>query len=172
MKNIVIAGFMGTGKTVVAKALSKRLNMKYVATDDLIEEREKTPISEIFSKKGENYFREAEKDVVRDVSLMEDVVIDAGGGVVIHPENVGNLKKKGVIVCLWAEPEVILERTKKYSHRPLLDVTDPLRKIKGLLEFRKPFYERADHHIHTSHMPVDKVVDEIEKIVKNVSQNL
>ncbi|MEE9499948.1 MAG: shikimate kinase, partial [Candidatus Omnitrophota bacterium] len=100
MRNIILVGFMGTGKTVVARALSEKLGMRYVSTDHLIEEKEKTSISDIFSKKGENYFRKAEKDVIKDVSLMENVVVDAGGGVVIDPENVEYLKKKGIIVCL------------------------------------------------------------------------
>ncbi len=94
MRNIILVGFMGTGKTVVARALSKKLGMRYVSTDGLIEEKEKTSIADIFSKKGENYFRKTEKDVIKDVSLMENVVVDAGGGVVIDPENVEHLKRK------------------------------------------------------------------------------
>ena len=135
---------------------------------DLIEKKEGIPITDIFSKKGEAHFRKVEKDVIGEVSLMENIVVDAGGGAVIDPENVKDLKKKGVIVCLWAEPEEILERTKRHSHRPLLNVDDPLKKIRELLAFRKPFYERADHHIHTSKMAVEKVTDEIGRILKNV----
>ena len=156
---------MGTGKTRVAKMLAGRLGMKYVSTDDLIEKREKTTISEIFAKRGEGYFREVEKDVVSEASLAEGVVIDAGGGAIIKPENVLNLKKKGVLICLWAEPEVILERTKKCADRPLLSVGDPLGRIKKLLETRKPFYERADYHVHTSRMSAERVADEIERIM-------
>ncbi len=167
MRNIVLVGFMGTGKTQVARALSEKLGMKYVSTDSFIEEKEKTSISDIFSKRGEGYFRKAEKDVIKDVSLMENVVVDAGGGVVIDPENLERLKKKGIIVCLWASPEVILERTKKYTHRPLLNVDDPLKKIKELLTLRKPFYERIDCRIHTSKMTLEEVADEIIRRVKN-----
>jgi shikimate kinase len=167
MKNIVLVGFMGTGKTSVARALSRKLGMKYVSTDEFIEKKEKTSIADIFSGKGENYFRKAEKDAVKGLSLMENVVIDAGGGAVTDPENVEHLKKKGIIVCLWAEPEVILDRTKKYTHRPLLNVGNPLEKIRELLMVRKPFYERADYHIHTSKMTPGQVVEEIERTVKN-----
>ena len=99
---------------------------------------------------------------------MKNVVVDAGGGVCIDPDNVSSLKKNGVMICLWAEPEVILERTKKYLHRPLLNTEDPLRKISELLNYRKPFYERADHHIRNSDMSVEKVVSEIERIIKDV----
>lgn len=170
MRNIVIVGFMGTGKTIIAKLLSQKHNVKYVSTDDFIEKKEKMPITEIFSKKGERHFRNIEKTVVADVSQMDDVVIDAGGGVVIDGENIKNLKKKGFIVCLWAEPGDILSRTKKYTTRPLLNVDDPLKKIKELLDFRKPFYERADYHINTSKLSTEEVMETIERIIKDESQ--
>ena len=167
MKNIVLVGFMGTGKTRIAKKVSESLGMKYISTDNMIEEKEKTSISDIFSEKGEGYFRKLEKEVIKDVSNMENIVIDAGGGVVIDPENVKNLKEKGIVICLWADPEVVLERTKKYTHRPLLNVSDPLEKIKELLEVRKPFYERADYHINTSKMSLEDVLGEVERIIKS-----
>jgi len=168
MKNIVLVGFMGTGKTVIAKALSKKLNLKYVSTDDLIEKKENASIPDIFAKKGEKYFRKVEKDTVKEVSSTEGVVIDAGGGVIIDPENVESLKKKSILICLWADPEVILERTKRYTHRPLLNVDDPVAKINELLAFRKPFYERADYHINTSSMSIEGVIKEIEGVISNV----
>ena len=167
MRNIVLVGFMGTGKTAVAKEISRKLGMKYISTDDLIEKKEKISISDIFSQKGENYFRKTERDVIKDVSKMENVVIDAGGGAVIDPENVRNFKKKGVLICLWAEPEVILKRTESFTHRPLLNINNSLNKIKELLDFRKPFYERADYHIRTSNMSVQDVADHVKKVLKN-----
>ena len=105
--------------------------------------------------------------MVRDVSLMKNVVIDAGGGVVMDSENMKNLKRQGTVICLWAEPEVILARTKRYTHRPLLNVENPLDKIKELLTGRKPFYERADYQVHTSGLPVEEVRRKIERIIKS-----
>ena len=75
------------------------------------------------------------------------------------------------MIFLWAEPDVILERTKKHTHRPLLNVKNPLGRIKELLNKRKPFYERADHHIRNSGMPVHKVIEEIESILENDKKN-
>ncbi len=165
MKNIVLVGFMGTGKTTIAGLLSKRLRMRYVSTDELIEEREKLPIAEIFAIKGEGYFRQAEQEVVKKASLMNGVVIDTGGGVVLKEENIKNLKKGGIIICLTATPDVILERTKGYKHRPLLNTGQPKKKIEELLLARAPYYKNADYTIDTSELAIKEAVEEIEKIL-------
>jgi len=92
------------------------------------------------------------------------VVIAAGGGVVLDNENIENLKANGVIICLNATPEDILERTKSYTHRPLLNVPDPLGKIRELLEKRAPYYKKADYEIDTSGKTLDEVLKEIKGI--------
>jgi shikimate kinase len=166
MKNIVLVGFMGTGKTTIATKLALRLKMRYVSTDDLIEKREKRTINEIFTNSGENYFRDVESSVVREAAGMENVVIDCGGGAVLREENVANLKSTGVVVALTAKPEVIMERTKKYKHRPLLNVEDPKRKILDLLNKRAPFYAKADHLLDTGELTIDQVIAKIATIVE------
>ena len=166
MKNIVIVGFMGTGKTTIATALSHRLKMRYLSTDDLIEKKEKRTINEIFTDSGEEYFRDVESAVIREVSAMENVVIDAGGGAVIREENIVNFKSNGMIICLTADAGTVMERTKKYKHRPLLNVEDPKRKIRDLLAKRAPFYAKADHTIDTGKFTARQVVEEIAAIVE------
>ena len=166
MKNIVLVGFMGTGKTTIATQLANRLNMRYVSTDGLIEKREKRTINEIFTKSGEDYFRDVESDVIREVSGMEGLVVDTGGGVVTREENLTNLKSTGVVVCLTADEETIMERTKKYKHRPLLNVEDPKLKIRTLLAKRAPFYAKADHCIDTGKLTIRQVVEKIVEIAK------
>ena len=165
MKNIVIVGFMGTGKTVIAHRLAEGMKRSYVSTDDLIEKKENRSIRAIFREEGEPYFRGVEKEVIKEVAAKDDQVIDAGGGVVLDSENVDTLKKTGIMVCLWAEPKTIYERTREYGHRPLLNVEDPEKKIKELLDYRRPFYEKADHHIDTTELNVDEIVSRIRKIV-------
>lgn len=155
---------MGTGKTTIATQVANRLKMKYVSTDSLIEKREKRTINEIFTDSGEEYFRDIESDVIRQVSSESGMVVDTGGGVVLREENMANLKSGGIVICLSAAPETILERTKKYKHRPLLNVDDPKRKIMDLLSKREVFYARADHSIDTGSLTVRQVVDEIVKI--------
>lgn len=159
--NIAIVGFMGTGKTTVAKKLMEKLGLKYISTDSLIEEKVGKKIPEIFSQDGEEYFRKLEQEVIAELSLKDNLVIDCGGGVVINPTNVNNLKKNGIIFCLWAKPEVILERVKDNNYRPLLNVADRLKKIKELLMQRKQFYYCADHHIDTSNISIDDIIKRI-----------
>src|SRR3989338_3445861 len=98
MKNIILVGFMGSGKTTIAMKLSHLLKMRYVSTDDLIEKKEKATINEIFTKKGEDYFRNVESEVVAQACSMENVVIDMGGGVVLRDENWASMKSSGVVV--------------------------------------------------------------------------
>lgn len=157
---------MGTGKTAVARRLSRTLKMRYASTDDIIERRIGRDISDIFAQEGEPCFRKIEREAVKEVSAMENAVVATGGGVVIDPENMNDLKASGVVICLNATPEDILARTKAYTHRPLLNVPDPLGKIKELLSSRQNFYNRADHQVDTSGKSPDKVAQEIIALIK------
>ena len=165
MKNIVLVGFMGTGKTTIAAQIANRLGMKYVSTDSLVEKREKRTINEIFTDSGEEYFRNIESEVVREISEPNGLVIDAGGGAVLREENITNFKSGGVVICLVAAPEIVLMRTKKYKHRPLLNVEDPKRRIRDLMAKRESFYAKADHFIDTGKLTARQAVEEIVKIV-------
>lgn len=165
MRNIILIGFMGSGKTTIATKLSLRLNMRYVSTDDLIEKKEKATINEIFTKKGEDYFRTVESGIVREVCGMENVIVDTGGGVVLRDENWANMKSCGTVIYLTADEDTIMGRTKKYKHRPLLNVDDPKQKIRSMLAKREPLYARADHCIDTGKLTVDQVVDKIVEII-------
>lgn len=166
MKNIVLTGFMGSGKTVVGNRLSKILGMKVVDIDDIIEERVCMSINDIFARYGEPYFREVEKSIVKEVSELEGRIIVTGGGVVLNKENMRNLRKKGVVVYLHVTPDAAYARVRAQTHRPLLKVDDPLRKIKELLEYRAPFYGDNDVTVDTTGLTVDKVVDEVLRKVK------
>ncbi|RMF90114.1 MAG: shikimate kinase, partial [Methanobacteriota archaeon] len=134
MRNIVLTGFMGAGKSAVGKRLGSRLGMPVVDTDEIIEQETEMRISDIFAEFGEPHFREIERMVVEGVSELEGHIIITGGGVVLNPENMKLLRKNGVIVYLHATPEVLYERVKSETHRPLLQVKDPMAKIRELLE--------------------------------------
>ncbi|OIO40419.1 MAG: hypothetical protein AUJ75_00215 [Candidatus Omnitrophica bacterium CG1_02_49_10] len=166
--NIILIGFMGTGKTAVAKRLAERLKKKYLSVDELIEKKAGKKISRIFSDDGERAFRDIESEAARELSGYKDAVIDAGGGIVIRKENMDNLSKAGIVVCLRADADTIWKRVKDEGHRPLLDVEDPGAKIRELLGAREEFYGKIKHSVDTSSMSVDEVVAKIEKIAGEV----
>lgn len=159
--NIVLTGFMGAGKTTVGKLLARRLNLKLVDTDREIEKKTGMDIFNIFDKYGEERFREIETGVVEEVAELSNCVIVTGGGIILRRENIERLRRNGVVVYLHAEPDVISKRVIRDKSRPLLQSTEPLEKIKELMNIRKPFYENYDIKIDTSQLTVEEVVNEI-----------
>ncbi|NOZ25694.1 MAG: shikimate kinase [Nitrospirae bacterium] len=160
-KNIVLTGFMGTGKTAVGQELARRLGRRLVELDEEIEKAEGLTINEIFSRFGEPYFRDRETDMVKRFSGQDNLVISTGGGVVLRDENMTALRKNGIIVCLKAAPETIHKRTSTSDERPLLNVDDPLKKIRDLLAYRRPFYENADIVVETDALSPAEIAEEI-----------
>jgi len=165
-KNIILTGFMGVGKTSVGTRLARDLGYRFVDTDDLIEADQKITITEIFSSFGEAYFRDAETRVIRQVLDGEGQVVATGGGAVIRDENRRAFKEGGMTICLTARPEVVFERIRHETHRPLLQVPDPLGRIRELLNERERYYHQADLIIDTSDKTVDEVIDEIRQRVR------
>lgn len=165
-KNIALVGFMGAGKTVVGKVLARQLGMIFIDSDEAIVEREHRSISDIFAKDGELYFRKVEKEVIKEISQRDGLVIACGGGVVLDKDNMLNLHRNGVVVYLQASTDAILERTKNYSHRPLLNVENPKGQIEDILKIRAPFYSQAEYAIDTSKLTIDEVVNKIQEILR------
>lgn len=160
-KNIVLIGFMGSGKSMVAKRLAKILRRDVVSLDDVIEAKEGRPITQIFQESGEGYFRKREEEAVGEVTGKESLIIDCGGGIVLNPQNMARLKATGILICLSATAETICERVKNKDKRPLLNMKNPQSRIKELLKERKPFYAQADHAVATDNKTVDQVCREI-----------
>jgi shikimate kinase len=161
MKNIVLTGFMGVGKTEVGRELSTILGWKLIDVDDEIVKSKKMNINEIFGRLGEPAFRDMETEMIRKVSQERNVIISTGGGAVLRQENMEFFKANGVVVCLTARPETILKRTSRNRERPLLQVEDPLQRIHDLLESRGPFYEKADIMIDTEGKSPFRIAGEI-----------
>jgi shikimate kinase len=166
-KNIILTGFMGVGKTQVGTQLAKDLGYRFVDTDKLIEADQHLTITSIFAKFGEPYFREIEAKIIQEVAQRESQVVSTGGGAVIRDMNREAFKKAGFVVCLTARPEVIYERIKHETHRPLLQIADPLAKIRELLESRAKFYAQADVTIDTSDQSVDDVIQAIKERIRH-----
>jgi shikimate kinase len=169
MQNLVLVGYMGTGKSTVGKKLAKRLGMKFVDSDHEVERVTGLTINEIFKKFGEVRFRSEEKAAVRRLTRDSGQLIATGGGAVIDPENVEMLKETGFIVCLTAQPEVIYERVKRKKNRPLLQTDNPLDTIRQMLVARAPFYAKADATVDTSKMDLESVVAEVGRLYKEYS---
>jgi shikimate kinase / 3-dehydroquinate synthase len=166
--NIIITGFMGTGKTAAGKELSARLGREFVDTDDRIEQRVGIPISTIFSTCGEQRFREAEKEICKELAQRRDLVVSTGGGMLLDPENRKLLTGSGVVIRLKCTPETILGRIGTNADRPLLQCADPAARIDALLREREQAYSSFPFHIDTGALTVDDVVSHIAEIVSGL----
>lgn len=166
-KNIILTGFMGVGKTSVGKQLAEDLGYTFVDIDKLIEADQNLPITAIFSKFGEPYFRDVEAAIIRQVMTGERQVVSAGGGAVIRDANRDAFKKGGFVVCLAASPDVIYERIKHETHRPLLQTADPKATIKELLASRETFYAQADMSIDTSNKSIGDIIKAIKERIRH-----
>jgi shikimate kinase len=156
--NIILTGFMGTGKTQVGRRLAKRLGWLFVDTDLVIEQELGSSIRQLFAEKGEAYFREQERRVIARVCQHQWRVIATGGGAIVDPTNAQQLKNSGLLVCLTATPEVIFARVRANTDRPLLQAEDPLATIQTLMASRADAYARAQVTIDTSQQTVEQVV--------------
>jgi shikimate kinase len=169
MKNVVLTGFMGTGKTEVGRELARLLDLKLVDIDTEIEKAERMTINEIFKEFGEPGFREIETEMIKKISEKKNIVISTGGGAVLRDENVIFLKENGIIICLTALPETIFKRLQYNSDRPLLQAENPFQRIRDLLNFRQPFYDKADIMIDTENKTPLQIAEEIIEQIRDMN---
>lgn len=162
---------MGTGKTEVGRELAHLKGLKLIDVDTEIERSEEMPINDIFKRFGEERFREIETKMIDKLAREENVIISTGGGAVLRQQNLDALKKTGIVICLTASPETILMRTSATDERPLLQVENPLAKINELLQFRKPFYDRADFIINTEGKTPLQIAEEITEKIRHSKGN-
>ena len=161
-KNIILIGFMGAGKTSTASCLAEQFNIPVIETDQEIVKREGMSIPEIFTTRGETYFRDRESDVFRDIKEGNQMIISAGGGAVLRDENVKNMKANGIIVLLTASPAAILARVRNSKDRPLLNGNMNEEYIRSMMERRRARYEEvADLVIDTTGKTVPEVCEAI-----------
>ena len=159
--NLVLLGFMGTGKSALGRRLAELAKRPYLDMDAELERRAGRPISKIFAEEGEEAFRRMESQLAEEWGRKEGAVISCGGGVVLREENLRALGQNGVLVCLTARPEVILERTSRSKKRPLLAGENREQKIRDLLAARAPFYAKIPIQIDTSDLDPDALADRI-----------
>lgn len=166
-QNIVLTGFMGTGKSAVGRLLAARLGYGFVDTDEVIVARSGRSISAIFQEQGETAFRQWEALIAQELAAKEKLVIATGGGFMLRRENAMALERKGTVFCLTAAPDELLARlAAEKDKRPLLAGDDPAGRIRQLLAQRAAGYGRFAQ-IDTTGKTVPQVVAEIMRIVKN-----
>jgi shikimate kinase len=159
--NLVLVGFMGTGKTEVGRIVSERIGRDFVDIDDRIVQAAGMSINEVFRIYGEDYFRDIETTIIEEFSALGGLVISTGGGSLLRIENVRNLKRSGVLICLTASPEEIVRRVADDRHRPLLNVTDRIGVVREMLARRSPSYRVSDFMISTDGKSPDAAAIEV-----------
>jgi 3-dehydroquinate synthase len=166
--NLVITGFSGSGKSVVAKEVARRLSWDFVDTDDEIVKQAGKPIAQIFGQEGEARFRELERDTIKKACRRRRTVVAIGGGAIVDPQNYESLGRTGLIVCLEAKPETIYDRLFREAAcspgtevRPLLTVDNPLERIRQLKASRQSHYAKSDWTIHTDFLSITEVTEEV-----------
>ena len=165
--NIALIGFRGTGKTTVAKLLSKKLDKKLISTDEEIVKKTKLSIPKFVKKYGWDKFREIESDVIENISNFDECVFDTGGGIVMRNENIINLKRNALIVLLAADIKTITNRIKDSKKRPPLTKKNYFDEIKEVIEERELRYKKAaDYTIDTSRLSPEETCDLIMHYVQ------
>lgn len=160
--NIMIIGFMGTGKTTVSNELSKMMSMNMVDTDQFIENKTGMKIQDIFKEHGEEYFRDIETNAIVDILAKDNQLISCGGGIVLRDENIKFMKDRGKIILLTASPKAILQRVKKEDTRPLISQNIGEEDIAKLFEKRSDkYYGATDIVIDTTDKSVEEICNEI-----------
>ena len=168
MNNIVLIGFMGSGKTTVGKILQEKTGFLLLDSDKEIEKQQGKKISEIFEEQGEAAFRKMESDYLDELSNSEQqIILSTGGGMPLFYDNAERMKKVGKVIYLKASADTIYQRVKTDMDRPLLQTGDRRKTIEELLVKRDPLYQKAaDVILETDALDLRMVVDEIIRIIQ------
>jgi shikimate kinase len=169
--NIILIGYRGSGKSTVGSKLAACLKMRFVDTDDLIEERQGVPINDIVKSHGWDHFRKLEKSIIEEISKGNHLIIAPGGGAVLDADNVKALRRNGFIIWLKADRQTLLKRMNKdpgtNARRPTLTGKGTLEELQEVISSREPLYEGASEiQIDTSMLAVDAVVESILTVLK------
>jgi shikimate kinase len=162
-ENVILVGFMGSGKTAIGKLASKLLKFQFLDTDQIIVERSGRQISEIFSIEGEAFFRKLETTVLESLSHLNRCVISTGGGAVLSEGNRSILRALGFVVLLTASEEILYERISRNSKRPLLQTENPRATLSTLLAARRDAYDSAaEFTLDTTHLTHNAAAEALE----------
>ena len=144
---VVLIGLPGSGKSTVGRQLARRMNVPFTDSDHAIEQRIGCSIREYFEREGEPAFRDVEEAVILDITGQSQGVLATGGGAVLRPGNRQRLHDAGHVIYLRSTPEEVFRRVRHDSNRPLLQVRDPLERLRSLYEERDPLYRETAHFV-------------------------
>lgn len=168
--NIVLVGFMGTGKTAVGKRLATLLNKNFYDSDQEVEDVTGMSIPQLFARYGEIRFRSEENLAIQRLAQHDNCVIATGGGVVLNSDNLRLLSEKGIVICLSAKPEIIYQRVRRRNNRPLLKKGDLFQNILDLMKEREELYKSADFFLDTSEMDFQDIINKIMAFVAEYNE--
>lgn len=153
-----LVGLPGSGKSTVGRQLARRLHLPFADTDQIIEKRLGCTIREYFEREGEASFRDVEENVIAEVAAQHEGVLATGGGAVLRPGNREQLRKHGQVIYLHSSPEEVFRRVRHDGNRPLLQVQDPLARLKDLYAVRDPLYRQTAHCVVETGRPTVNVL--------------
>ncbi|MEZ5412685.1 MAG: shikimate kinase [Opitutaceae bacterium] len=162
--NLYLVGFMGTGKSTVGRGVARRIGFRLLDSDHEIERMQGRAIPEIFAQDGEPAFRVMERQFIETGHPAERTIVACGGGLVVQPGMLALLQSKGVVVCLHASLETVLERTQRHRNRPLLEVEDPMARIRQLYAQREAIYKRSGSLVLTDGRPLNDIVAHVTRV--------
>ncbi len=165
--NLYLVGFMGTGKSTVGRQVAKQLGFRFLDSDYEIERRQGKVVAKIFAEEGEPAFRDMEREFIERGHPAQRCVVACGGGLVVAPGMLELLQASGVVICLHASIETILQRTMHTTHRPLLQVDDPAERVRQLYAQRDEIYRRTGTMVLTDNRPQREIFAHVLRVYRH-----
>lgn len=164
--NLYLVGFMGTGKSTVGRLVARQMGFEFVDSDHEIEKKQGRPVSQIFAEQGETAFRAMEREFVEHGHPAKRCVVSCGGGLIVPPGMVDLIRARGVVVCMHAPIETIIQRTIHATHRPLLAVENPEQRLRELYAQREALYRRSGTMVLTDKRPLREIVAHVLRVYR------